>query len=242
MSNQPYGPHGPSYDGPPQTTPNPTVPTPVPNTTYAPVGLPAASDPYPGSSSGGYSLGGLAPGEAAQILAATGAKNDFLVNLIVAGILSPVWVCLYPLSAAAGFFTLLYGAGLAIRFIPPSAPLSPNLIASAIALVAALIVLWNVSRLEHVLARFSAYRIPRHVVRLVLLAAATVLAIERFQGIPISYPALQSNFTRVLSNPVNLAIVAGVMVASHFILWNWKWAREAWHQRLVGAGLRARTV
>jgi hypothetical protein len=30
------------------------------------------------------------------------------------------------------------------------------------------------------------------------------------------------------------------MIASHFILWNWKWAREFWHHRLVAAQLRKR--
>jgi hypothetical protein len=30
------------------------------------------------------------------------------------------------------------------------------------------------------------------------------------------------------------------MIASHFILWNSKWAREFWHHRLVAAQLRKR--
>ena len=208
------------------------------NSSYAPVGIPAPVDPYPGSYQGSSPLGGLAPGDAARILASQRSGGDFLFNLIVVGVLSPAWACLYPLSATAGLFTLLFGAGLAVRFVPHDTSINPNLIASAIALVAALVVLWNVSRLEHILSRYNAYRIPRHVVRLVLIAVATVIAIQRAQGIPISYAAQNLNLKYVLSNPMNLGIVIGVVVASHFILWNWKWARDFWHARLEGARLR----
>jgi hypothetical protein len=47
---------------------------------------------------------------------------------------------------------------------------------------------------------------------------------------------------RVLGVQVNLAIVIGVMIASYFILWHWKWAREFWHHRLSAACLRKRGI
>jgi hypothetical protein len=236
MSNQPFGPFGPSYDGPPQTTPNPTVPTPVQNSSYAPVGIPAPADPYVG----GYAGGSRAtPGQATRIIA-TSAQGDFLLNLILVGCLWPALVCLYPLSAATGYLTLLFGAGLAIRFVPPNTSINPNLIASAIGFVAALVVLWNVSRFEHVLARSNAYRILRHAVRVALIAGVAVAAIERSQGISISYATPKLNFTHVLSDPEYLGTVVGVILASHFILWNWKWARDFWHRRLMAAQLRKR--
>jgi hypothetical protein len=40
-----------------------------------------------------------------------------------------------------------------------------------------------------------------------------------------------------LKDHTNLSIVIGVMVAAHFILWNWKWARAFWHRRLASARL-----
>jgi hypothetical protein len=240
MGNYPWGPHGPSYDGPPQVTPNPTAPTPVDNSSYTPVGMPAPVAPYVPGYTGGYSGGGGAtPAQAAQIIA-TSAKGDFLLNLAFVGCLSPVWACLYPLAAAAGYLALLFVAGIAIRFVPRDAPVNPNLIASAIALVAALIVIWNASRFEHVLARFNAYRIPRHLVRLALLAALAVVAIQRLQGIPISYAVSPPIFKRALFEPTNLGVVLGVVVVSHFMLWNWKWARDFWDRRLTAAQLRKR--
>jgi len=241
MGNYPWGPHGPSYDGPPQVTPNPTAPTPVDNSSYTPVGMPAPVAPYVPGYTGGYSGGGpgATPGQAAQIIAAS-AKGDFLLNLAVVGCVSPVWACLYPVAAAAGYLALLFVAGIAIRYVPRDAPINPNLIASAIALVAALVVLWNVSRLENVLARFNAYRIPRHLVRLVLLASLAVVAIQMLRGTPISYALATPNFKHALFEPANLGIVLGVVVASHFILWNWKWARDFWDRRLTAARLRKR--
>jgi hypothetical protein len=240
MGNYPWGPHGPSYDGPPQVTPNPTAPTPVDNSSYTPVGMPAPNAPYVPGYSGGYSGGpGATPGQAAQIIA-SGAKGDFLLNLVAVGCVWPLWICLYPIAAAAGYFALLFGAGLAIRYVPRDAPINPNLIASAIGIVAGLIVLWNVSRFEHILARFNAYRIPRHAVRLALIAGLAALAIQRFQGIPISYMAPNLNFRYVFSDPKNIGIVLAVVVASHFILWNWKWARDFWNRRLTAAQLRRR--
>jgi hypothetical protein len=239
MGNYPWGPHGPSYDGPPQVTPNPTAPTPVDNSSFTPVGMPAPAPYVPGYSSGNSGGPGATPAQAAQIIA-SGAKGDFLLNLILVGLVGPVWVCLYPLAAAAGYFALLFVAGIAIRFVPRDAPINPNLIASGIAIVAALVVLWNVSRFEHIAARFNAYRIPRHVVRLVLIAGLAVMAIQRLQGIPISYAVLTPNFKHALADPRNLAIVGGVVVASHFMLWNWKWARDFWNRRLTAVQLRKR--
>jgi len=243
MGNYPWGPHGPSYGGPPQVTPNPTAPTPVDNSSYTPVGMPAPIAPYvPGYTGGGYSGGpGTTPGQAAQIIVTSG-KGDFLLNLALVGCVSPVWACLYPLAAGAGCLALFFVAGVAIRFIPRDAPLNPNLIASSIALFAALVVLWNVSRFEHVLARFNAYRIPRHLVRLGLLGGLAVVSIEWLRGIPLSFAVSAPSFKRALFDPTNLGIVLGVVVASHFILWNWKWAHDVWDRRLIAARLRKSEV
>jgi hypothetical protein len=203
--------------------------------------MPAPIAPYvPGYTGGGYSGGpGATPAQAAQIIA-TSVKGDFLLNLALVACVSPVWACLYPLAAGAGSLALLFVAGIAIRCLPRDVPINPNLIASAIAFVVALIVMWNVSRFEHILARFDAYRIPRHLVRLVLLGGLAVVAIQWLRGIPISYAVSAPSFKHVLFEPTNLGIVLGVVLASHFVLWNWKWAQDFWDRRLMAAQLRKR--
>jgi hypothetical protein len=167
-----------------------------------------------------------------------GPGGDWFLNVLFVGVLWEVWVCLYPLAALAGLLTLLYSMPLLRRLLPPSPIIGPGLYAVVLGFVAAAVVLWSVSRLEHVLARFGFYRILRHVVRLPLLGLATVVVIQKLQGLP--YDLTLAGITPILKAPANLAIVVGVMIASHFILWNWKWAREFWHRRLASAQLRKR--
>jgi hypothetical protein len=168
------------------------------------------------------------------------AGGDFLLNLIFVGVLWEVWICLYPLSAIAGLLTLLYGMPFLRGVVPASSIIAPGLYAVGLAFIAAAVVLWNVSRLEHVLARTGLYRVLRHLVRLPLVGLATVVALESAQGLP--YDPTMQGVRRVLNTPANLVIVVGVMIASHFILWNWKWARGFWHHRLVAAQLRKRAA
>jgi hypothetical protein len=51
----------------------------------------------------------------------------------------------------------------------------------------------------------------------------------------LNHPAVMLRF---LTNPVNLGVWAAIMVAIHFLLWNWKWGRSFWHRRLVWLGLK----
>jgi len=204
---------------------------------YAPIGMPPPAVPYTSDYSGG---GGWAtPGQGAQI-AARSVGGDFVLNLVFVGVLWEVWILLYPLSAAIASFSLLYGAGLARRFVPNDSAINPDLLASSIAVAAALIVLWNVSRLEHVLARFMVYRIARHLVRVVLAGVIAIAAIQSLQGIPLWYRLPTRDVSQVLASPKNMGIVLGVMLAAHFVLWNWRWGRQFWHRRLMGAQLRKR--
>jgi hypothetical protein len=166
------------------------------------------------------------------------ARGDFLLNVIFVGILWEVWICLYPLSALAGLLTLTNGMPFLRSVLPASPIIGPGLYAVVLGILAALVVLWNVSRLEHKLARYGAYRILRHLVRIPLLGIATVVAIEEAQGFP--YDPTPAGINRILKTPANLAIVVGAMVAAHFILWNWKAARAFWHRRLESAQLRTR--
>ncbi len=194
--------------------------------------LPTPSSPIPVPVGPGMPAGGALP------FSRNLAGGDFLLNLVFVGILWEVWVCLYPLSAVAGLLTLLYGMPFLRGVVPESPIIAPGLYAVGLAFVAAAVVLWNLSRLEHLLARSDLYRILRHLVRLPLLGLATVIALESAEGLP--YDPTMPGVKRILSTPTNLVIVVGVMIASHFILWNWKWAREFWHRRLAAAQLRKR--
>lgn len=165
-----------------------------------------------------------------------GFAGDFLLNVIAVGVLSPVWVCLYPLSALAGAFTFFYAYPFLLRFVPRSLLVGQYLPTLIVGSVVAAVVLWTVSRFESVIAANGGFRIARHVVRLPLLGLLTILAIERTHG--LRYNFAWPLVSRILSIPQYLAIVIGAMVAAHFVLWNWKWAREFWHRRLRGARLR----
>jgi len=208
------------YVPPPPETDN----FPKPNTESAPI--------Y-----GGYGGGAMPVGDGIA-LGGRSLGGDFLLNAILIGFLWEVWICLYPISAFAGLEALLWSMPFLRGVMPTSSFFAPGLYAVAGAFVIAAIVLWNASRFEHVLARHIWYRIPRHIVRLALLGVAATLAIQKYQRMP--YNPLPAGLMLALSNPVNLAIVGATVIASHFILWNWTWARNFWHSRLEGARLRKR--
>jgi len=194
-----------------------------------------APNPFPATP--GYWGPGVSLGKAAGMVGHA-AAGDFLINAAVVGILSPVWVCLYPLAAFAGAFTFYYAFPFVLRFVPRSLIVGSGLPLVAVGVAVAAVVIWIVSRFEHGLAANSAFRFARHFVRLPLLGLLAILAIERWHGLRynLSWPLV----SRVLSIPQYLAIVVGTMVAAHFALWNWKWGREFWHERLRGAQLRRR--
>ena len=222
----PYGPPG----GPGSPEP-PKEPQPISTPAWQPVAAPAMPQPYVPSGPG------MPRGDALRALGSA-ARGDFGLNLLFCGLLWEVWVCLYPLSALAGLFTLIYGMPFLRGVLPPSPIVGPGLYAVVLGFVAAAVVLWTASRLEHVLARHLPYRLLRHLVRLPLLGLATVITIQKMHGLP--YNPTPAGVMPILKSPTNLGIVLAVMIASHFILWNWKRPREFWHRRLVGARLRGR--
>lgn len=166
------------------------------------------------------------------------AAGSFIVNVIFVGMLWRLWICLYPLSALTGALTFLVATPLLRSVLPPSTVIAPGLLPVAGGIIAAVVALWNASRLEEVLAHNAFYRILRHLVRLPLLGMATAMALQKAELRPFD-PTL-SGIAQVLRTATNLAIVVGVMIASHFILWNWRWGREFWHRRLASANLRRR--
>ena len=160
------------------------------------------------------------------------------MNLAVVGILWVLWVCLYPLAALAGAFTFYYAVPFLLRLVPRPLLAGFGVSLMVVGLAAAAVVLWIVSRLEHVLAGNRVYRLARHFVRLPLVGLAVILLIERTHG--IRYTVALHVVSRILSIPQYFAMVIGSMVVAHFALWNWQWGREFWHERLRGAQLRKR--
>ncbi|MGA2189351.1 MAG: hypothetical protein ABSH33_12535 [Steroidobacteraceae bacterium] len=214
-----------------QRTPEAGWQTPV-NTPFVPTLMPPASMPPPSYIPNSQRL----PAAELPGVIARGIKGDFLLNVIFVGVLWEVWVCLYPLAALAGLYTFVLALPFLRRALPDSPIIGPGLYAVILAPVAALIVLWSVSRLEHVFARNLLFRVIRHGVRLLLLAALTLLVIQKTQGHPYD-PSLAEAY-RILGSPQNLTIVVAVVIGSHFALWNWRFAREFWHRRLESARLR----
>ena len=233
FNQNPWGPHGARQDrpGPPAHPADSQIPTPIiPPSPYTPVPSPTPT----------YSGGQGMPVNQVLPFLRDVASRDFLLNLIFVGFLWEAWVCLYPLSALAGLFTLVYAMPFLRGVLPESPIIGPGLCAVVLAIGAGAVVLWKVSRLEHDLARHKLYRILRHLVRLPLLGIAAVVALERARGLP--YNPTPAEVMQILMVPANLATALGVMIVSHFILWNWKRGREFWHRRLVSARLRKRTT
>jgi hypothetical protein len=233
-ANNPY----PYFDSRGIGTPNPYsepahVDVPPP---FQPV--PSPTPVYPVSTGPFYSREDMPTGDVPTYPVGAGnLGGDFLLNLIFVGFLWELWICLYPLSALAGLFTLVYALPYLRGVLPVSPIIGPGLYAVVLGCGAALVALWSASRLEQVLARHSLYRIIRHVARLPLLGMAAVVAIQKAHGLP--YDPTLTGITPILETPANVAIVIGVMIAFHFILWNWKGARDFWHRRLAGARLRS---
>jgi hypothetical protein len=147
--------------------------------------------------------------------------GSFIINVIFVGILWQVWVCLYPLSALAGGVTFAVATPVLRTLLPPTTVIAPGLFPVAGGIIAALVAGWNVCRLEEILAKSGLYRLLRHLVRLPLLGMSTAMALQKAELVP--YDPSLSGIARVLRTPMNLEIVVGVMIASHFIVWNWRW-------------------
>jgi len=198
---------------------------------------PSQPAPNPFATAPGHWGPGVSLGEAVTRVGHA-AGGDFLINLLVVGVLWDVWVCLYPLAALAGAFTFYYAFPFVLRLIPRPLLTASPLSLTLVGLAAAAVVLWMVSRFEHVLAGNGVYRLARHFVRLPLVGLAVILLIERTHG--IRYTVALHVVSRILSIPQYFAMVIGSMVVAHFALWNWRWGREFWHERLRGAQLRKR--
>jgi hypothetical protein len=233
MGYQPWGPHGPTQDA----NSVPCNPTPA----YVPPAWPSYEPPantggggaaqtgYTGYSGGGVGVGGgtaVAPG------------SWPILSLILVPFVWKLWMCLYPLPALAGFATVFAGAFAFNRFMPPQADSTMRLLATGAPYVLGLAVLIVMSRVDHRIGRYLAYRLPRHIVRLALLALLVIAGIQEAQGIVVYGPWPMANL-RALQNS-DIAIVVVVLVAMHFLLWTNNFIRRIWQSRLAAIGLRSK--
>jgi hypothetical protein len=158
-----------------------------------------------------------------------------------------VWeaaACLYPMTVIAAIVAGLFTAPM-VNLVAP-AELKGDL-GYLMGWLAAVVVAGVVIRLEYRLAKNSGFRIARHAVRMVLLSMWAIPILMLCMG--ASYPKSTTLFifsvvtslptmVSFLADPSRLAIWAGFMVGLHFMIWNWKWARQFWHNRLKWIGLK----
>lgn len=125
-SNNPY----PYFDANGIGTPNPF---PEPTHVDAPPPFQPESSPapvYPVSTGPFFPTGNMPTGNTRTYPAVAGnLGGDFLLNLIFVGILWQFWICLYPLSALAGLFTLVYALPYLRGVLPISPIIGPGLYA-----------------------------------------------------------------------------------------------------------------
>lgn len=232
MGSYPWGPHGPETS-PFEVKPNPTAQSTFPNIgggdgTFAPS--------YGGAYGGG---GGVA------VTGSGGPFLSFTLSLIMLPFVWMFWICLYPLTAAAGLAAGVFTAPVAFRLM--SLHSDETSVAAGVGILMGFVVIAVMSRIEYRFAQNIGYRVVRHVVRLMLFG---ILALPWIQAMVfdvaggsemryilgvLSHP---SYLLAQMARPQNLAIVLAVMVGMHFLLWKAERLRDFWHRRLRWIGLK----
>ena len=231
MGSYPWGPHG------PETSPYDVRPNPTPQTVFPNIG--GGGDyaaPYGGATHASYGGG----------VAYTGGGANPLLSIVLSLIMLPFvwmfWICLYPLTAAAGMVAGFATVPLAMRTM--SLKGDERDVAAMAGVIVGFAVFVVMSRVEYRMARNTGYRVARHVVRLLLFG---VLAMPWLAAMMVNGPstpyilAMLANPSYLLAQmtiPRNLAIVIGVMVGMHFLLWKAERLRNFWHRRLMWIGLK----
>lgn len=225
MGSFPWGPHGPEVS-PNSVMPNPTAAGPAP----------AFEQPNYSSGTPTYSGGG--GGDPISY-----AVRNFVFSWFFMACVWQFFVCLYPVSSAVAVATGFLTVPIFARMLPPDG----KQVAQLLGVISGAVVLGVLIRIEYRLAQNTGFRLGRHVLRLALLSLFLIPAILLGSGaVPIgqttgffyaifTHPSLMFRF---FTQPVNLGIWASLMVGVHFLLWNWTWARNFWHRRLVWLGLK----
>jgi len=225
MGSFPWGPHGPEVS-PNSVKPNPTAASPAP-----------AFEQYDYAAQAGSGAGNLVGDPISMMVI------NFLLSFFMMAILWEVFVCLYPVTTAAGILAAVFAVPVFTRMLPADG----KDVAMLMGVVVGAIVVGVLIRVEYRLAQSTGFRLARHTLRLALLSALVIPMImlgkgavpqsttTRFYAAVVGNPSLMFRF---LADPMNLGIWAAVMVGLHFALWNWGWGRSAWHTRLRWLGLK----
>lgn len=225
MGSFPWGPHGPEVS-PNTVRPNPTAASPAP----------AFEQPNYGSApqTGAGFSGGTDPISAIVI--------NFVMSFFMMAICWEIFVCLYPVTSLAGVLAGMFTIPIFTRMLPPDG----HDVALVMGIAVGAVVIGILIRIEYRLSQHLGFRLVRHGLRLALLSLLAIPAIMlgdhtfRMTATSGFYTSIVNNPRLLLGffTPVNLGIWAGIMVGLHFMLWNWKWARNFWHRRLVWLGLK----
>lgn len=148
----------------------------------------------------------------------------------------PMLPVLYPLPFAVAFA----GAGLGYGIIESQFEIYTAAGRDGLAVASFLIgsvLFFAASRLDHRLAASKLWRIPRHVLRLALVAVVAYLVAASLLRAP-GQPAGGAGFDfALLGSPVVLASVGASTLLAHVLLTRNR-LREWWHARLAAACLR----
>jgi len=224
MGTYPWGPHGPNVPAH-TTTPNPTA------------ACPAPAFEQPDYSAGPISTGGGGGDPISYIV------RNFIFSWFFMACVWQFFLCLYPVTSLAAIATGFLTVPIFTRLLPPDG----KDVATLLGVISGAVVMGVLIRIEYRLAQNTRFRLIRHVLRLALLSVLTIPAIMVATG-AVEIGTTSGFFTaivnhpgvllRFITQPVNFGIWAAVMVAVHFLLWNWKWGRNFWHRRLVWLGLK----
>ena len=220
---RPWGPHG-AEGSPLDVTPNPTASSTFPN-----IGGADWQVTQPTVSSGG-----------------TGANPwlSITASIIMLPFVWMFWICLYPMTAAAGIFAGLVVSSVGSQFVARN----DADVANFFGIVAGFAIFIFVSRVEYRLADNPGFRRGRHVLRLILLGIFAGPWFLAFMGDAdtrriiltsmlsmVSHPSLL--LTQML-NPANWVMGGIVAVGFHFLLTKAERLRNFWHRRLRWIGLK----
>jgi hypothetical protein len=186
-------------------------------------------------SSGGGGFGG--GGGPAPVVGGGGGGTDLdagCLMLVVVLTVGPVlYGWLYPLASVA-IVGLYYGAAELARQFAWSEG-----VALTAVIVTGIVAFIGASRLEHRLARWRVYRWPRHLLRLLIPAAAVLVyaQVEDFLWMPQTDEEWKIYFDR---NWSTFAWALGAMAGAQVLLFLARWPRELWHEMLEKVWLKAR--
>lgn len=149
----------------------------------------------------------------------------------------PALPVLYPLPFVVAFAGAGLGYGILETQFEVYTAAGRNGLAVASFLSGA-VLFFAMSRLDHRLAASKLWRIPRHLLRLALVAAVAYLVAASLLQAPGEFAGAAGFDVALVGNPAVLASVAAASILAHILLTRDR-LQEWWHERLAAAFLRS---